>query len=98
GVPEKNLVAFLDMLGVGRLPPGAAQAPVVFTPGPAAGASVLVPAGTQVATLQTETQPAVIYETTQPLNVVAARLTAVITTARHADPKNGKPNDHFGDY
>lgn len=98
GVPEKNLVAFLDMLGVGRLPPGAAQVPVVFTPGPAAGASVLVPAGTQVATLQTETQPAVIYETTQPLNVVAARLTAGFTVERYDAPNNGKHRDHFGDY
>src|SRR5262245_17031074 len=75
-VPAKNFLAFLDLLGVGRLPRGAARAPVVFTLAPAAGASGFVAAGTQVATVQTETQPAVVYETEQDLNVVAAQLTA----------------------
>jgi hypothetical protein len=73
-VPEKNLLAFLDLIGVGRLPPGTAQAPIVFSLAPTAGASGFVPQGTQVATVQTETQPAVIYETQQDLNVVAAQL------------------------
>jgi hypothetical protein len=71
-VPVKNFLAFLDLLGVGRLPPGAARAPVVFTLAPAAGAAGFVPAGTQVATVQTATEPAVVYETEEDLNVVAA--------------------------
>ena len=78
-VPERNLLAFLDLMGVGLLPPGAAQAPVVFTLSPTAGTSGSVPAGTQVATVQTETQPAVIFETEQDLTVVAAQLVAIYT-------------------
>jgi hypothetical protein len=72
-VPEKNFLTFLDLMGVGLLPPSAAQAPVVFTLAPTAGTSGFVPKGTQVATLQTEKDPAVIYETEQDLNVVAAQ-------------------------
>jgi hypothetical protein len=89
-VPEKNLVAFLDLMGVGRLPPGAASAPVVFSLSPTAGTAGIVPAGTQVATVQTETQPAVIYETTQDLNVVAAQLTALYTV----EPDQDRYADH----
>jgi hypothetical protein len=96
-VPEKNLVAFLDMLGVGRLTPGAARALVVFTPGPAAGASTLVPAGTQVATLQTETAPAVIYETGEDLNVVQSRLIASKTIEPGKTDHGRRALDRYAD-
>jgi hypothetical protein len=78
-VPEKNFLAFLNLLGVALLPPSAATAPVVFTLAPTAGATGFVPQGTQVATAQTETQPAVTFETEQNLNVVAARCVASYT-------------------
>ena len=78
-VPQKNFLAFLDLLGVALLPPSAATVPVVFTLAPTAGATGFVPQGTQVATMQTETQPAVVFETEQDLNVVAARVVASYT-------------------
>lgn len=96
-VPEKNLLAFLDMLGVGLLPPGAARGPLVFGLAPAstaaldsAGATGLVPAGTQAATVQTATQPAVTFETEADLAVVAARLIESFTIDPHTD--------RFGDW
>jgi predicted phage baseplate assembly protein len=78
-VPEKNFLAFLDLLGVSLLPPSPATAPVVFTLAHTAGTSGVVPTGTQVATMQTETQPAVVFETAQDLNVVAAQFVASYT-------------------
>jgi hypothetical protein len=78
-VPEKNFLAFLDLLGVSLLPPSPATAPVVFTLALTAGTSGVVPTGTQVATMQTETQPAVVFETAQDLNVVAAQFVASYT-------------------
>jgi hypothetical protein len=78
-VPEKNFFTFLNLLGVALLPPSAATAPVVFTLAPTAGSSGFVPQGTQVATVQTETQPAVVFETEQDLNVVAAQFVASYT-------------------
>jgi hypothetical protein len=88
-VPEKNLLAFLDLLGVGLLPPGAARTPLVFSLAPTAGAAGVVRRGTQVATSQSQTQPAVVFETVQDLNVVAARLVASFTV----DPRT----DRYGD-
>src|SRR5258707_9325586 len=41
-VPDKNLAAFFDALGIGFLPPGAAVAPVTFTPAPTAAPASLV--------------------------------------------------------
>ena len=49
GVPDKNLMAFLDTMGVSLLPPSAAQAPLTFTLKPGAPAT-LVPKGTQAGT------------------------------------------------
>jgi Baseplate J-like protein len=72
--PQKNLIAFLDLMGVSLLPPGAARAPLVFTLAPGAGEAGFVPRGTQVATTQTETEPAVVFETQASLTVVAAQL------------------------
>ena len=78
-VPGKNFLAFLDLLGVSLLPPSPATSPVVFTLAPTAGTSGFVPKGTQVATTQTETQQAVVFETEQDLNVVAAGFVASYT-------------------
>jgi predicted phage baseplate assembly protein len=78
-VPGKNFLAFLDLLGMSLLPPSPATAPVIFTLAPTAGTSGVVPTGTQVATMQTETQPAVVFETEEDLNVVAAQFVASYT-------------------
>ena len=40
-VPDKHKLAFLDALGVDSLPPAAARAPVMFTPMPLAGSSIV---------------------------------------------------------
>jgi hypothetical protein len=84
-VPEKNFLAFLDLLGVSLLPPSPATAPVVFTLVLTVGTSGVVPTGTQVATMQTETQPAVVFETEQDLNVVAAQFVASYTVEPRRD-------------
>jgi Baseplate J-like protein len=78
-VPDKHKLAFLDLLGVSLLPPGVARAPIVFTPGPTAGQVTRVARGTQVATAQTETDPAVTFETDADLNVVDAVLANAFT-------------------
>ena len=77
-VPEKNFLAFLDLLGASPLPPQPARAPLTFTLAAGSTADTVVPAGTQVAAppAEGEKEP-VIYETERELVVTAARLDSV---------------------
>ncbi len=78
--PEKNLLAYLDMLGLSILPPQPARAPLTFALASGSSADAVVPAGTQVAAKPSagETAP-VVFETERELTVVAARLAAAFT-------------------
>src|SRR5437764_6982258 len=78
--PEKNPLAYLDMLGLSVLPPEPARAPLTFFLTSGSLTDALVPAGTQVAAKPAEgdTGP-VVFETERELTVVAARLDATIT-------------------
>lgn len=78
GVPEKNFLAFLDLLGASPLPPQPARVPLTFTLAAGSTADSVVPAGTQVAAppAEGEKEP-VIYETERELVVTAARLDSV---------------------
>jgi hypothetical protein len=74
-VPEKNLLAFLDTMGVSLLAPAAARVPLTFglTPG---APPTAVPRGTQAASAPAAGQPAVVFETEDDLTVVPATLAA----------------------
>ncbi len=91
-VPEKNLLAFLDMMGVGLMPPAMARVPLTFTLAKTGGAAGLLPRGTQVATLPTDTAPAVVFETEDDLIVHASRLVA----AWSIDPVNQRFGERTG--
>src|SRR3954465_2413784 len=69
-VPEKNFLAFLDLLGASPLPPQPARAPLTFTLSEGSAVDTVVPAGTQVAAApaEGETGPA-IFETERELVV-----------------------------
>jgi hypothetical protein len=72
-VPEKHFLAFLNEAGIDLLPPRAAKSDVTFTPAPDVPL-VRVPAGIQVATVKTEIQPEVIFETERDLVVAPNEL------------------------
>jgi hypothetical protein len=62
-VPEKNLLAFLDFVGVERAPGLAAEAPVTFQLSARVEEGQQIPVGTQVATTQSEAADAQVFET-----------------------------------
>jgi hypothetical protein len=80
-VPEKNLLAFLDVMGVSLLPPSTAKVPLAFSL-TSGNPATLVPKDTQSSTQTSGEQPAVIFETEDDLTVIPAQL----TTGSTVDP------------
>jgi hypothetical protein len=90
-VPDKNFLAFLDLLGASLLPPVPARAPLTFSLTDGATRGAVVPAGTEVAAIAAagEKEPAV-FETESELVVTASRLRAAFTR----DPANDLYTNH----
>ncbi len=77
--PEKNFLAFLDLLGVSPLPLQAARAPVTFYLAAGATGHAVVPAGTQIAAPPGPgEQDPVIFETEKEMVVVSAKLESLV--------------------
>lgn len=87
-VPEKNQLAFLDLLGVTLFPPSAARASVTFWLSAPQPESVVLPRGTEVATGRTETEEAVVFATEQDLTIVPCELSHVLRQPAGAAPED----------
>src|SRR4051794_25880673 len=72
-VPEKNYVAFLNLLGITRSAATPATTWLTFL----GNRKVTIPAGTSASTQQTESQPAIVFETDEPLTVLPSNLVKV---------------------
>jgi hypothetical protein len=84
--PDKNFLAFLDLLGVAPNPPQPARVPLTFTLAPGTTVDAVVPAGTQAAAPAGEgDQGPVIFETERELTVVAAQLQTLIAVDTECD-------------
>jgi predicted phage baseplate assembly protein len=79
-VPEKNYRTFLDMIGVKLSPPNAAKGEVAFRLSTYLPNPLLIPKGTEVATVRTEEQTARIYTTDQELVITPPLLKYILTT------------------
>jgi predicted phage baseplate assembly protein len=78
-VPEKNHLAFLDLVGITLFPPSAARTDVTFWLSAPQEDTILVPVGTEVATLRTERDEAVVFSTERDLRVVPCTLGRLVT-------------------
>ena len=79
-VPEKNYVAFLNLLGITRDPATPASTLVTYrlVPGSAA---IDLPAGHHVGTPQTEAEDAVVFETDDPVRLLPINLSKALYLA-----------------
>ncbi len=85
-VPEKNLLAFLDLLGNAPLAAQPARVPLTFHLAAGSVNDVLVPAGTQVAAAPPAgSSTPVVFETERSLAVVPASLAALFIRAPDTD-------------
>ncbi len=82
-VPDKNLIEFLNLIGVTRDPPTPAATYLTYRLAPDAD-PLVVPRGHQVSTPQTEENDAIIFETDSDLRVLRANLTTALLL--FADP------------
>ncbi|NEO40242.1 MAG: putative baseplate assembly protein [Moorea sp. SIOASIH] len=90
-VPNKNFLAFLDLLGASRLPPQPARVPLTFSLAAGTTVDAVVPKGTQVAAPPAEgEQDPVIFETERELVVTAAKLDSVFVR----DPEQDLYSNH----
>lgn len=79
-VPEKNYLAFLDLLGVRLFPPTAAGSAVTFLLSAPQQEIVRVPTGTEVATETADNTEPVVFATTEALSVVPCSLSWLVTS------------------
>jgi predicted phage baseplate assembly protein len=68
-VPDRLYVTFLELIGTTLFPPAAASAEVTFWLSAPQEETVTVPAGTEVATMRTEVEEAITFETRESLAI-----------------------------
>ncbi|GAA2704889.1 putative baseplate assembly protein [Streptomyces violaceolatus] len=78
-VPDKNHLAFLDLVGITLFPPSAARTDVTFWLSAPQEDAILVPVGTEVATPRTERDEAVVFATEQDLRIVPCTMGRLVT-------------------
>lgn len=84
-VPEKSYLTFLDLIGVRLHPPTAAHTDVTFRLSAPQPEPVRVRAGTEVATVRTETEEAVVFTTGRELSIAPCEFAHLATWPTSGD-------------
>lgn len=96
--PERNYLAFLNLIGTQPLPPLPARVPLTFSLAERSPADAVVPAGTQVAATPLEGEDEeVVFETETALVVTRAQLQAVVVGDAENDSYRDRTAQASGD-
>ena len=79
-VPDKNYIKFLELMGIKLTPGRAARADITFRLSAPQPETVVIPRGTEVATVRTETQEAITFSTDRDLRIVVPTLIHTLVT------------------
>jgi len=79
-VPNKNYIKFLDLIGVNLLPAAPAKADITFRLSASQPEPVVIPRGTEVATVRTETEEAITFSTEEDLRIEVPILAHILLT------------------
>ncbi len=90
-VPDKNLEAFLEMLGINPLPPKPSRVPITFYPADGFPEDIYIPEGTPLASPQTQDHAAVNFETLSNFSACDASITGIFSV----DPLKDIICDHL---
>lgn len=74
-------IAIYQTFGFNLLPAAKASGSVTFSSGSAAASNIIIPAGTQVATIATDTTAEIVYETTADATIPAGQSSVSVTVA-----------------
>jgi predicted phage baseplate assembly protein len=83
-VPEKNYIKFMDLIGISLQPPHPAACDITFRLSAAQPNTIVIPRGTEVATIRTETQDAVTFSTDKDLTILVPELAYALTTTNES--------------
>lgn len=78
-IPDRNYVAFLELIGLKLFPPSAAQCPVTFWLASPQQQPVVVPRGTRVSTPRVDRSEPIVFETLEPLVVHSSALERAVS-------------------
>ncbi len=84
-VPEKNYIKFMDLIGIKLAPAHAATAELTFRLSAPQPTAVTIPAGTEVATVRTETQEAIVFATDTGVTIETPVLSHLLVTPDASD-------------
>lgn len=76
-VPDRNYIKFLELIGVTLFPPTAARTDVTFWLAGPQPEVVTIPEGTEVATVRTDTDDAIVFATTENRPIIPATLVEI---------------------
>jgi Baseplate J-like protein len=93
-VPEKNFIAFLDMLGMGLQPPRPSRVPLTFTVSEGANKEIYIPERTLVGADATKTRPEMIFEVEPGKGFLAT--SSVLKKVYSVNPKKDEIFEHLG--
>lgn len=85
-VPDKMYLEFLNLIGVQLEPPRAARTPITFYLSSALENDLVIPEGTEVATVRTETSPAIVFSTESKLTIKPPK---ILSTMQHLNQSSG---------
>lgn len=86
-VPDRHYIKFMEMLGITLREPVPARAPVTFWLSAPQETAVTIPAGTEVASTQTETEGSIVFTTDDDFRVRPPQLAAVMSRIAREDGK-----------
>jgi predicted phage baseplate assembly protein len=87
-VPDRNYIKFLELVGVRLLPPTSAEVDVTFWLSAAQPNAISVPSGTEVATVRTETEEAILFTVVEDLEIVPCSLVRVANDVGSVVPRD----------
>ncbi len=92
-IPDRFYGSFLNLVGIKPFDAAPARADLTFWLSAVEAEPVLIPAGTQVGTLQTVGQPSIVFMTDEDLRIAQPHMTAFVTTQSGSD----RPQDQWED-